>query len=82
MQFFQIENLQHKLDQERASNAKKINYPKLLELINNARGPLQLPGVKLSSLTISYLNLDKSNLRGCDFSFCKATEVSFAQANI
>ncbi len=34
VQFFNIENLLHKLDQERSSGAKKIDYPKFLEIIN------------------------------------------------
>jgi hypothetical protein len=60
VQFFNIENLLHRLENERLNGAKKngyeyISYTKLLELVNLATKPLQLPGLKLSSLTISYL---------------------------
>lgn len=82
VQFFNIENLLHKLDSERASGAKKIDQFKFLEIVNAATRPLQLPGIKLSSVALSYLNLDRANLRGCDFSSCQAAEVSFHQANL
>jgi hypothetical protein len=36
VQFFNVENLLHKLDAERVSNAKKMDYFKLLEIINTA----------------------------------------------
>ena len=71
VQFFNIENLLHKLDQERALGAKKIDYAKFLELINNTGGrPLQMPCLKLSSIPLMYLNFDRANMRGCDFSGC------------
>lgn len=82
VQFFNIENLLHKLDAERSSGAKKIDYFKLLELINTATKPLQMPGLKLSSCPLSYLNLDKANMRGCDFSSVQGIEVSFQSANL
>jgi len=78
VQFFNIENLLHKLDQERSSGAKKIDYPKFLEILNLSHGkPMQMPSLKLSSIPLAFLNLDKANMRGCDFSGCQAAEVSF-----
>jgi len=75
--------LLHKLDQEKSGGAKKIDYPKFLEIVNMSQGrPLQMPNLKLSSIPLAYLNLDKAIMRGCDFSNCQAAEVSFVQANL
>eukprot|EP00347_Sterkiella_histriomuscorum_P015352 403357343 len=82
VQFFNLENLLHRLDQERQGGGKKISYTKVLELINFSTKPLQMPGIKFTNISLRYLNLDRSNLRGCDFQGCQAQEVTFNFANL
>ena len=78
--FYGIEPLITKLDQIRQGNATKLTMGKFLQIINSSIKPLQMPGVRLTNINLSYLNLDHANMRGCDLNHCLAVEVSFNQA--
>ena len=50
VQFFNVENLLRRLDQERQNGSKKLEYTKIIELINLSTRPLHLPGLKFSNI--------------------------------
>jgi uncharacterized protein YjbI with pentapeptide repeats len=78
VQFYQIENLQQKIEQIKGVSQNRIDYTRLLELINLSNNKLlQMPNLKLSFMHLSYLDLSYANMRGCDFSHCNGVEMKF-----
>ena len=75
--FYGIEPLITKLDQIRQGNATKLTVNQFLKIVNSSIKPLQMPGLRLTSLNLSFLCLDGANMRGCDMNHCQAAEVSF-----
>ena len=78
--FYGIEPLITKLDQVRQGNATKLTVTQFLKIVNSSIKPLQMPGLRLTSVNLSYMCLDNANMRGCDMNHCQAAEVSFNQA--
>ena len=67
--FYNIHNLQEKLDSIKATGYNKIEYTRLLHIINQPSGkPVQMPNLKLAFMLLNYLDLSHFNMRGCDFS--------------
>lgn len=80
--FYGIEGLMQKLEQLKQGNAHKFSQQQFLALVNSSIKPIQIPCMKLTSIQISYLNLESANLRGCDLSHCQGLEVHFDFANL
>ena len=71
-----------KLEAIRSGANRKITYQKFLEIVNNSPQKLQLPSLKLSGMTISYLCLDGARMKNCDFTNCQMVEASFESAQL
>jgi BTB/POZ domain-containing protein KCTD9 len=84
--FYQIQELQHRLEQERnpmnSCHTKKIDYYKFLQLLNFSQHPLQAPNLELSGLKLCSLEIVKANLYGCDFSNSDMCEINLSGCNL
>jgi len=82
--YFQIQDLQRKLEQEKNSHVTtmtyKIDYVKFIEFVNLSQRPLQAPKLRLMRMQLSNLDLSKGNFTGTDFSWVDASETNFSYA--
>ena len=72
----QLMILKSKVDQA------SMSYKELLMVINTSRGPVQLPRCNFCLMQISFLDMTRANLQGCDFTGATLREVNLSYSNL